>query len=634
MKPIAVLACTQRGAAIARRLTERLRGAQGFAPDSAAGLQPLPLGLGTTLRNLYGSSRAIIVVGAVGVAVRLVAPLISGKATDPAVVAVDDAGRFAIPLLSGHRGGANALAEEIADLIGATAVVTTASEAFGLPAADLLGSGLGWTVSGEAGLRAVSAAFVNGDPVAFWQAAGQPLTEVDGWQEREAVRLVACDGPDALREAIATCSASAAIAISDGFLPEKLLADATERCALYRPRTLVAGVGCARGASAGEILALLAAGLNEAGLAAESLGALASIDRKQDEPGILEAAGRLGLRVHFFTAAELSAVEGVENPSQTVRGAVGTPSVAEAAALLAAGPGALLALPKRKSSSATVAIARRAAGLPLEVAHPRAGSGAGELLIVGLGPGDEAQITIAARHALRTADVIVGYRRYLDLLRPWLGAKVYLPSEITEEEERARTACRLAARGLRTALVSSGDAGVYGMATLAFAILEQGGWDGEHPPVRVLPGVTAATAAAALLGAPLTSDFAAISLSDLLTPWPVIEQRLQAAAQADFAIAIYNPRSRARQANFERACEILRQARGDDTPVGIVLRAYRTGQEIRLTTLAQLSQEEVDMTTIVLLGSGNARLVRGRLVTPRGYLAERRAAPSGGVAPR
>lgn len=631
MKPIAVLACTARGAEVARRIAASLAGAAGYAPHGAAGLRPFSTGLGEAIGALYGESRALVVVGATGVAVRLIAPLLSGKALDPAVVAVDDAGRFAVALLSGHLGGANALAEEIAAAIGATAVVTTASEALGLPAADLLGRGFGWTAEDGEGLRAVAAAFVAGEPVAVWQEAGRRLQEVDGWQGDGAVHLVDCAGPAELAGEVLGGGAAAAIAVSDRILPAA--AQAAARVAVYRPRTLVAGIGCARGAPAEEILGLLSAGLAEAGLAQRSLGALASIDRRRDEAGILEAARRLGLKVLWFAAADLSRAEGVENPSEAVRAAVGTPSVAEAAALLGAGTGAVLALPKRRSAAATVALARQRDGLPLEIAHPRAGEGAGELLLVGIGPGDGRQMTPAARQALLGADAIVGYRLYLDLLRPLLGTRLYLPSAITEEEERAAAACRLAARGLRVALVSSGDAGVYGMAALAFSFLEQMGWNGENPGVRVLPGVTAASAAAALLGAPLANDFAAISLSDRLTPWPQIERRLRAAAGTGFAIALYNPSSRARGANFARACAILRQERGADAPVGIVRNAFRDGEEIRLTKIADLGQEEVDMTTIVLLGGVGARVVQGRLVTPRGYLHERGGAAAGEAGP-
>jgi len=254
----------------------------------------------------------------------------------------------------------------------------------------------------------------------------------------------------------------------------------------------------------------------------------------------------------------------------------------------------------------------------------------GHLAIVGLGPGGEELLTPRARQALESAEVVVGYRAYLDLLRPWLRGVEHQASELGEEVARAREAIDLARAGRRVALVSSGDAGIYGMAGPAFEVLAERGWrEGDPPPVEVEPGVSAAQAAAALLGAPLMSDFAAISLSDLLTPWETIERRLEAAGMGDFVVALYNPRSARRQQRLARAREILLRWRPASTPVGVVRNAARAGQSVLLTDLGGLSDTPVDMLTIVIVGNSATFRVGNRLATRRGY----RLAPSATARP-
>lgn len=256
----------------------------------------------------------------------------------------------------------------------------------------------------------------------------------------------------------------------------------------------------------------------------------------------------------------------------------------------------------------------------------------GALLIVGIGPGNPHHMTGRALEALAAAEAVIGYSGYIDLLRPVLPGLDYRPSAITQEELRVRTAVELALGGRRVALVGSGDAGIYGLAGLAFEYLEER--DAAHLPVEVVPGVTAALSAAALLGAPLGHDFACISLSDLLTPWETIRDRLEAAAAADFVIALYNPKSERRVRPFAEACTILRRHRPSETPVGIVRNAYRDGQSVTLTTLAGLEKVPVDMLTTVIVGNRSTRRWRDRLITPRGYrpARSRETLPAGAAA--
>jgi precorrin-2 C20-methyltransferase/precorrin-3B C17-methyltransferase len=238
-----------------------------------------------------------------------------------------------------------------------------------------------------------------------------------------------------------------------------------------------------------------------------------------------------------------------------------------------------------------------------------------KLWVVGLGPGDPRLLTGQALDVLRAAEVLVGYDGYLDLLAPLGLTAERHGSPIGAEAERAAHALALAREGRRVVLVSSGDAGVYGMASLVLETAERlPGVD-----VEIVPGVTAATAAAAVLGAPLGHDFACVSLSDLLTPWEVIERRLDAAGRGDLVLALYNPASRRRTWQLPRAREVLLRHRGPGTPVGVVDRAFRPGTRVTHTTLGDLSPEGVTMETLLIVGSSRTRVVNGRMVTPRGY---------------
>lgn len=241
----------------------------------------------------------------------------------------------------------------------------------------------------------------------------------------------------------------------------------------------------------------------------------------------------------------------------------------------------------------------------------------GRLYIVGIGPGDYAHVTHRAEEVLRTVDCVVGYDGYVELVRSWLPGQNYSASPISLEVQRAEEAIRRARRGERVALIGSGDAGVYGLGGLALQLLAD---DNERTvAVEVVPGVTAALAAAALLGAPLGHDFAAVSLSDLLTPWETIRRRLQACAEADFVTVLYNPASKARREQLGEARAIFLAARSPETPVGLVTSAYRDGQLVQVSTLAAFDPGQAGMLTTIVFGNSVTLSWNGRLITPRGY---------------
>ena len=239
--------------------------------------------------------------------------------------------------------------------------------------------------------------------------------------------------------------------------------------------------------------------------------------------------------------------------------------------------------------------------------------------IVGFGPGDRRHMTIEAQEAMQSADVIVGYSGYNALMKPFFPDKEYIETGMRGEVKRCEEAVSLAENGKNVALICSGDAGVYGMAGLLLEILERRGKIDEID-VEVVAGVTAALAGAALLGAPLGHDLAFISLSDLLTPWELIEKRLLAAGEADFCIALYNPSSSGRKDHLRRAANLLLQVRSGDIPCGIADRIGREGESIRILTLRELPDAETDMQSVVLIGNSGTRRIGNYLVTERGYL--------------
>ena len=238
------------------------------------------------------------------------------------------------------------------------------------------------------------------------------------------------------------------------------------------------------------------------------------------------------------------------------------------------------------------------------------------LSVIGIGPGSQAMMTMEAVEALQAAEIVVGYKTYTHLVKAFTGDKQVIKTGMCKEIERCQAAIELAQAGHNVALISSGDAGIYGMAGLVLELVNKQQLDIE---VRLIPGMTASIAAASLLGAPLTDDFAVISLSDLLTGWPQIERRLAAAAQADFAICLYNPSSRKRKDHLWRACEILLQYKDENTVAGLAQNVGRPGESMRLLTLRELKECETDMFTTVFVGSSKTRVIGGRMVTPRGY---------------
>lgn len=604
---IAIVALTESGAQIARRIAPELPGARVHA--LARRVADCDVAFDDTMAHLAGLYRAgipIVGVCAAGILIRALAGNLSDKWAEPPVVALAEDGSSAVPLLGGHR-GANGLARRIAALTGGTAALTTAGDLAGLPALD--DPPPGWRLANPEVAKPFIAAHLAG-------ATGRLVVEAGdaGW-------LASLEGPDKAG------GAGWSVRVTDR------AAEAGERELVIHPPTLALGVGCERGCDPAELAGLVEETLATAGLARESVALVTSLDLKSDERAVLDLADALGVEARFFDAAQLEAeTPRLATPSDVVFREVGTHGVAEAAALAAGGPDATLVVAKRKSPRATCAIARARAIDPARSGRPR-----GRLVILGTGPGDSAWRIPAADAAVRNADALVGYGLYLDLLGPLAAGKERHEFDLGAEETRCRHALDLAAAGRNVALVSSGDPGIYAMATLVFELIDREDRpDWRRIDVEVLPGVSAMQLAAARAGAPLGHDFCAISLSDLLTPWPAIEGRLRAAAAGDFVVALYNPASRRRRTQLVAARDILMAARPGDTPVILARNLGRPSEAVTTTTLAAMDPDAVDMLTVVIIGSSHSRMLdlggTPRTYTPRGYLSAADQPPKTGTA--
>ncbi|MEP4377924.1 MAG: precorrin-3B C(17)-methyltransferase [Alphaproteobacteria bacterium] len=593
-RDIAIVALTRGGARLARKLQadmpqSRVHGLAGRVDDCDT-----PFTEATAhLAALFATGQAIVGICAAGILIRALATGLDDKRNEPPVIAVSPDGQHVVPLLGGHH-GANRLATRVADITGGSAAVTTAGEALHGIALD--DPPPGWALANPESAKPVMAALLAGDHPTMVIEAGDPAWLAD--------LPIGRDGAWMIR-----ISDRAITPAADEFL--------------IHPPTLALGVGCERDCDPDELIALVDDTLAGAGLSPASVAAVTSIDVKMDEAAVHAVAAHLEAPIRYFEAARLEAeTPRLENPSEIVFREVGAHGVAEAAALAAVGSEGKLVVAKRKSVRATCAVAR---GTHIDPAN--VGTARGTLSIVGTGPGDAAHRIPATDTAVAAATDLVGYGPYLDLLGVAAHGRQRHDFGLGAEEERCRHALELAAAGRNVALVSSGDPGIFAMASLVFELLDRDAnpaW--QRIAISVHPGVSAMQLAAARAGAPLGHDFCAISLSDLLTPWPAIEARLRAAAQADFVVALYNPASRRRRQQFETARDILLAHRPDDTPVVVARNLARPGEQVSIVPLAELSLDAIDMLTIVIIGNSQSQSIAGGAsrwtYTPRGYAAK------------
>lgn len=550
------------------------------------------------IASVFLSGRPLIGICSSGILIRSVAPYLNSKHEDASVIAVSDDGSSVIPLLGSHHGGSD-IARKVALCLDAHLGLTTAGDVR-LPI-QLDMPPYGYQLNAECDVKAAMAALLAGGGAA---CTAHAYPDMQDW-------LSPLPDGQQVRVSVTTAAISPA--------QDQLV---------YHPKQLVLGIGCARGYSAEAGEAFVLQQLAEAGIAHEAIAAIASVDLKADEPALLRVADVIGCPIRVFTPAELEEETArLSAPSQIVFDEIGCHGVAEAAALRLAGPAALLVVPKQKADNLTLAIADAGAPIP-----SLSGRKPGRVSLVGIGPGAQSWRTPEASRLISEADILIGYRLYLDLLGPLVQGKECREFALGEEELRCRVALEEAAKGQDVALICSGDAGIYAMGALVFELLDRGdavkGVSHAARRVQVItaPGISAMQAAAARSGALLGHDFCCISLSDLLTPWEQIETRLHGAGAGDFVVAFYNPVSMRRRSQLMRAREILLSYRGPSTPVLLASNLGRPQEKLTYRTLETLDSAEVDMLTVVMVGSSQSRHINlGRadaVYTPRGYAAK------------
>ena len=588
---LTIIALTKPAVLIAREIQAAFKSAQVFCPRDVAGKEEVIFEkLGPILRTLYTQGRPIVGVCASGILIRTLAPVILNKVEEPPVIAVSLDKSYVIPLLGGHR-GANKISHFIASALKGVMVSTTSSETITGFALD--DPPKGWVLSPKSNTKSVSKSLINGKPVRLKIEAGDGswLNKSNLWNKTGMTQVTLSDLSNAKGDVI------------------------------IRPKTLVIGVGCERGAIAENLILLAEDMIKTNNLAKESIACIASIDLKADEEAMRAISGHFGVALRLFDSNKLKQeTPRLSNPSDIVYREVGCYGVAEGAALAAAGEDSILVAEKRKGIGVTCAIARASDAIDIE----NVGQGLGKLTIVGIGPGHKDWLTPAVFKALIEAKHHVGYSLYLDLIS---GLGKYAKSHtfpLGSETERAKAALDLASASEDTVLVCSGDSGVYGMASLVFELMDhqrQTNW--QFVEVIVEPGISAMQAAAARSGAPLGHDFCAISLSDLLTPWSAIQKRLEAAAEADFVISLYNPAGKNRRKPLEKALKIIENYRDTSCPVVVGRCVGRENEKMELCNLGSLNLNDIDMFTVIIIGNSETRLQnssgRSFVYTPRGY---------------
>ena len=540
---------------------------------------------GETLRSLFAQGTPIVGICAAGILIRTLAPLLSDKRQEPPVLAVAEDGSAVVPLLGGLQ-GVNELARQIAAACGVAPAITTTGD-----------------IRFRTALLAPPAGYHLANPDDAKKFIADLLAGATVRLEGTAAWLSQSQLPLANNGLLTICVTEQAISPSPGRL-------------VYHPATLAIGVSGEISPDPDKAIALVRQKLVEANLAVKAIAGVFALDRYAAHRGIQAIASALGVSARFFAASQVFTPD-QETADTTQTDTTQTTAARTVASIAIAAVGSSGRL---IGGNAQCAIA--IAPLPLNVSE--IGRARGRLAIVGTGPGSPEWMSPEAKDLLESATDWVGYSTYLDLVEPLRRQQQRHDSDNRVELDRARLALDLAAEGRSIALISSGDPGIFAMAAAVFEVLEQDakpGWQAIE--IQVAPGISALQAAAARIGAPIGHDFCAISLSDILKPWSVIEQRILAAAAADFVIAFYNPLSKQRSWQLTAARDLLLRWRSPSTIVVLARDVGRADESIRVRSLEQLAPDEVDMRTLVLVGSSKTRTVRHPngvwVYTPRRY---------------
>jgi len=536
----------------------------------------------------------IIFIGSIAASIRIINSFLTSKEQDPGVIVIDNKCSKIVPLIGLHQSNTQNIAFQIANLLGGEIIETNNSNDQSLLNLDAFGNQWGWQRSGKIkDWTKLVIKQARNEEIFCEQLSGNSL-----WKTSESGEIIHQINKKEI---------------------EKL--DSTFHVSIFKnhettwhPPVLWVGIGCERNTSKELITNSLNNFLESGNLSQQSIAGFATIDIKKDEKGILELFEEKNLPVKFFSKEDLSKII-VPNPSSVVEKEIGAPSVAEASCLLAAGEESKFLEVKRifKNQSGAVTIAVAESKNQYNPTH-------GEIHIIGSGPGDISFLTSNAKKALSRCTVWIGYKMYLDLIQSLKRSdQVLIESKLTEEKERCSKAIKLAEEGIKVALISSGESGFYGMAGLLLELLQKVKKK-YRPYFEVHPGISSVQLAAALSGAPLMNDFCSISLSDKLTPWSLIERRIEGALLGDFVIALFNPQSIERNWQLKSTIDLCIKARQGETPVLIARQVGRENQSRKFFTLNTIPFEEIDMLSIIIIGNSQTTLVDEIFLTPRGYL--------------
>jgi len=536
----------------------------------------------------------IIFIGSIAASIRIINSFLTSKDQDPGVIVIDNKCSKIVPLIGLHQSNTQNIAFQIANLLGGEIIETNNSNNQSFLNLDAFGNQWGWKRSGN--IKDWSKLVIKqakNEEIFCKQLSGNSL-----WKTSESGEMINQINEKEIEKPDSTFHVSI-------FKNHETT---------WHPPVLWIGIGCERNTSKELITNSLNNFLESANLSQLSIAGFATIDIKKNEKGILELAKEKNLPIKFFSKEDLSKII-VPNPSNVVQNEIGTPSVAEASCLIAAGEESKLLEEKRifKNQSGAVTIAVAESKNQYNPTH-------GEIHIIGSGPGDISFLTSNAKKALSRCTVWIGYKMYLDLIKPLKRSdQVLIESKLTEEKERCSKAIKLAEEGIKVALISSGESGFYGMAGLLLELLQKIKKE-YRPYFQVHPGISSIQLAAAIGGAPLMNDFCSISLSDKLTPWSLIEKRIEGALLGDFVIALFNPQSIERNWQLKSVIDICLQSRHGDTPVLLARLVGRENQTKKFFTLNNIPFKEIDMLSIIIIGNSQTTLVDEIFLTPRGYL--------------
>ena len=549
------------------------------------------------LKDYWYKNNKLIFIGSICAVVRLISPFVRSKENDPAILVMDAKAKNVIPLLGGHKQGGDEFAIDLASAFEADPIFTSDSFIERRIPLDCFGEGWGWKRGGNnIEWRKLMISQSKEQQNIVFQSKGSEL-----WQ-----KLKACSNFSFLENKKQTSDQNIDLYIGQGI----------RNLCSWHPPSIIIGIGCERNTDEKMLKRAIEQSFSKNGLSLLSIACIATIDKKNDEIGLLNLSKRNEWPIYFFSALQLSKVK-VPTPSNVVMNEMGTASVAEAAAILKGSKNGRLIQEKQifysnddEFGAVTIAL--------VELEKPFAPH-KGELHLIGSGPGSLEMLTSDSRRALARCVAWIGYTPYLNYLDSIRRHdQVRIDSQLTYEKDRCQYALDLAKEGARVALISSGDSGIYGMAGLALEL-----WLNEaiqsRPLFEVHPGISSFQMAAAKIGAPFMHDFCSISLSDLLTPWNQIETRLKSAAQGDFVIAIFNPKSMKRDWQLKKAVDLLLEFRNKSTPVAIARQLGRPEESIDIYTLESLPFNQVDMLTILIIGNSQSVIKDNRFLTPRGY---------------